>query len=153
MSKTESLETKLVERDIIEMIEAISRNDLEGKTQTTGINGDEFIRDFMAEAKDNSFRTLVQKFKDKDTGKIYEAAMTEHGLKCDCEEWNSRRCCKHIVYVFDKLSVRDEHGRIVGIACKVTEMPTYEEAKEMDFGSNEAETEEWQIQHIAEIEL
>jgi len=150
MSEAENLEAKLIKSDFIEALESIQRDDLEGKTQTLGIGG---IREFMAEATDNSFRSLIQKFRNKHRNEIYEVALTEHGLKCNCNEWNSRRCCRHIVYVFDKLSIRDEHGRIVGISCKVTETPTYEDAKVMNFGRNDAETDKWQSEHIAVIEL
>ncbi len=79
--------------------------------------------------------------------------MTENGMKCDCEEWNSRRCCKHIVYVFDRLSIRNEHGVVIGIRCKVNEEPSEDMAQIMNFGSGNSEAEKWQAEHIAVIEL
>ena len=100
-----------------------------------------------------SFRNIIQKFRDKPTGNVYEAVFTEYGLQCNCHEWHSRKCCKHIVYVFDRLSVRDEHGRIVGIAQKVTGKPENEELRITDFGSNRDETEEWLSQNLAVIEF
>ena len=85
MSEAENLEAKLIKSDFIEALESIQRDDLEGKTQTLGIGG---IREFMAEATDNSFRSLIQKFRNKHRNEIYEVALTEHGLKCNCNEWN-----------------------------------------------------------------
>jgi hypothetical protein len=90
---------------------SMNNESLESKVEYPGIRDVEFYEP----DSDTAFRHLIQRFRDKGSEEIHEVVFTEYGLQCNCHEWNSRRCCRHVVHVFDRLSVRDEHGRIIGI--------------------------------------
>lgn len=104
-------------------------------------------------SENGSSRNLIQRFRNKGFRWIYEAVFTEYGLQCSCKEWQSRKCCRHIVYVFDRLSVRDEHGRITGISRVVNGKPHDREAIVRVFGKDSPEAEKWLSEHLEIIEL
>ena len=143
---------KVMEDDFLEAIQLMSDDNLEGKSHSFGISNG-LDRQLIAETVGDSFRTLIQKFKDKYTEETSEAIMTEHGLKCNCKEWHQRKCCKHTIYVFDKLSIRDEHGRVIGIYSKTVNTEASRRALAVDFGRNTEEVEKWALQDIAVLEI
>lgn len=125
------------------------KESLESMVQHLGFSYDEEPDE---QSQNGSFRHLIQRFRDKGGRMIYEAVFTEHGLQCSCHEWQSRKCCRHVVYVFDRLSVRDEYGRIIGISQKVTSRPR-EKVRVMDFRNTNPETERWLSQNLEIIEI
>jgi len=125
---------------------------LETRVQYLGFGDSESEESDEYCSVNSPFRNLIQKFRNKETGEIYEAVFTEHGLQCNCQEWNSRKCCKHVVYVFDRLSMRDENGRIINIASKVAANSQNKESLFRDF-RNSPEKEKWLAEHLEVIEL
>lgn len=125
---------------------------LETKIQYLGFSDSRSEKSDEYCSENNSFRNLIQKFRNKESGEIYEVVFTEYGLQCNCHEWSSRKCCRHVVYIFDRLSVRDKHGRVVGIARMVKAKPQNEETSFTDSGSS-PETEKWLAENLEIIEL
>jgi len=126
---------------------------LESMVQHLGFGGIEIEERDEQHQENGSFRNLIQRFRNKGGREIYEAVFTEYGLQCSCKDWNSRKCCRHVVYVFDRLSVRDKHGRIIGIARIVAGKPKDKEAVTMVFGKNSPEEKKWLAEHLEIIEL
>jgi len=103
--------------------------------------------------KETKYDEVIQKFRSKRTGKIYEVILTERGLSCNCKGWIYHRFCKHIEYVLRNLALKDEKGRITCFVSELSRIPSYEEAKRMEFGRNKTETKKWLNENMKVIEI
>ena len=83
------------------------------------------------------------KFVSKRGGDVYfvKRELSTGELSCNCKGWIYSRRCKHIDYVKSNSFI------------ELTDIPTYQEAVQMDWGRNLEEKEKWLIGHLKPIKL
>ena len=86
---------------------------------------------------------IVGKFRSMRSGEVYvvKRALANGALSCTCQGWRCHEHCKHVVYAYSHPYQ------------ELSTLPTYQEARAMDFGRNLEAREQWTLAHLQDVML